>query len=241
MDTFGEYSFKIREYESGKSGYAELPMICNYMQEAAVRNAGELGFSRRDFAAAGEDISWVLTKMRVRMERYPKWGEEVRVGTFPRGGRKIVSWRDYIVSDGEGNRLGVGTTEWVLMDLKLRKILAIPERVFAAANTEREPVLGLSPFTRIAPTGTEPGSGARMFVAQNSHIDMNGHVNNVHYIEWMLEPTPGCLPRDMEIVFRSETFAGERVFVEASEREDGSTYRRVFAADGKEHIVAVTR
>lgn len=38
------------------------------------------------------------------------------------------------------------------------------------------------------------------------------------------------------------TFAGDDVFVRVAEGSDGITrYHRVFAADGKDHVVAVTR
>ena len=103
MNTHGEYIFKVRSYECGKDGLVSLPSICNYLQEAASLNTEELGFSKSDFNAAGSDISWVLTKMRFRMNRYPKWEDEVKITTFPRGGRKIVAWRDFILSDAFGD------------------------------------------------------------------------------------------------------------------------------------------
>ena len=243
MDTFGEYSFKVRSYECDGEGFATLPTICNYLQEAASLNAEELGFSKSDFAAAGDDISWVLTKLRVRMKRYPKWEESVKVTTFPRGGRRIVAWRDFIATDSDGETLGVATTEWMIINLSTRRIVTVPQKVFDVANTVRPLVLGEEPFSRIRfPEHGEGDASAPMeFVAQNSHIDLNGHVNNVHYIEWMLEPCPGLRPSEMEIVFRSETFAGDKVFVSVSGGSAGERYHRVFAEDGKDHIVAVTR
>ena len=40
-------------------------------------NAESLGFSKTNFASAGENVSWVLTRLVVRMDRYPKWEDEV--------------------------------------------------------------------------------------------------------------------------------------------------------------------
>ena len=240
MDTYGKYCFKVRSYECGRDGFATLPSVCNYLQEAASLNAEELGFSKSDFDAAGSDISWVLTRMRVKLKAYPKWEDEVEVTTFPRGGRKIVAWRDFILSNSHGEMLGVATTEWMIIDLKTRKIVAVPQRVFEAANDVREPVLGLEPFSRFKYPAAENAPPLE-FTAQNSQIDLNGHVNNVHYIEWMLEPSAGYHPAEMEIAFRSETFAGEKVFVSVAEGENGTRYHRVFAADGKDHITAMTK
>ena len=239
----GRYQFKVRSYECEPDGRATLPTICNFLQEAASLHAASLGFGKSDFAAAGENISWVLTRMVVKMSRYPKWEDELTVVTFPRGGRKIVAWRDFEIRDAEGQTLGVATSEWMIIDLATRKIHAIPEKVFAANDPANVPVLGLEPFAkfRYPESGEQPLQAVRtpllQFKAMQSQIDLNGHVNNVHYIAWMLEPCESRCPSEMEIIFRSETFAGDEVRVETA-AADGFTYHRVFAPDGKDHIVA---
>ena len=236
----GRYQFKVRSYECGPDGRATLPTICNLLQEAASRHAASLGVGKGDVAAAGENISWVLTRMVVKMDRYPKWGDEVTVETFPRGGRKIVAWRDFEVKDAKGETLGVASSEWMIIDLATRKIHAIPENVFAANDPANTPVLGLEPFAKFRfPADTEVRQ-PETFTAMKSQIDLNGHVNNVHYISWMLEPCESRCPAEMEVVFRSETFAGDEVRVETA-AADGFTYHRVSAPDGKDHIVARTK
>lgn len=234
----GAYPFKVRTYECGPDGRATLPTICNYLQEAASVNAESLGFSKSNFASSGENISWVLTRLVVRMSRYPKWEETVTVETFPRGGRKIVAWRDFEIKDSSGARIGAASSEWMLIDLATRKVVPVPEAVFAAADPADEPVLGSAPFSKFRfPEGDVAPASA--FRAQKSHIDLNGHVNNVHYVEWMLEPCADACPAAAEIVFRSETFAGDEVRVACAEA-DGRRCHRVFAPDGCDHIVAWT-
>ena len=241
MDTFGEYVFKVRSYECGRDGFVTMPNVCNYLQESASLNAASLKFSKDDFSAAGENVSWVLTKLRVKMSRYPRWEDEVKVTTFPRGGRKITALRDFSVSVG-GEVIGLATSEWMLIDLNSRKIVAVPQSVYDKANDVREPVLGLEPFTRRLrfPEGAgEPGA-AQSFRAMNAHIDVNGHVNNVHYLEWLLEPLGGVRPSELEVVFRSETLAGDEVRVMTAPGAPGETYHRVFATDGSDHVIART-
>lgn len=236
----GVYSFKVRSYECGADARATLPTICNYLQEAASLNAETLGFSKGDFAAAGENVSWVLTRLVVRIARYPAWEETVTVETFPRGGRKIVAWRDFELKDGRGETLGVATSEWMLIDLASRKIVAVPESVLRCASPDNAPVLGAEPFSRFKYPSAVAQGEPLSFVAQKSQIDLNGHVNNVHYVAWMLEPCANACPGEMEIVFRSETFVGDEVKVETAVA-DGFTYHRVSVPDGRDHVVARTR
>ena len=235
----GKSVFRVRTYECGADGFATLPTICNYLQEAASVNAEDLGFSKSDFASAGQNISWVLTRLVVKMDRFPKWEDEVVVETFPRGGRKIVAWRDFEVKDASGARLGAASSEWMLIDLATRKIVPVPESVFTAADPSDAPVLGESPFSKFRFPDGAP-SGSCTFRAQKSHIDLNGHVNNVHYVEWMLEPAEDACPMEAEIVFRSETLAGDEVRVECASEGD-RVFHRVFAPDGRDHIVDWTR
>ena len=238
-----EYVFAVRSYECGAGGFATMPSICNYLQEAASLHAEELGFSKSDFDAAGGNISWVLTRLVVKMTRYPKWDEKVVVETFPRGGRRIVACRDFIVKDASGAAIGLATSEWMIIDLATRKVVPIPEAVLSLVGDSPESVLGPEPFTaRLRYPEGGGGEAALRFRAQYSHIDLNGHVNNVHYVEWLLEGRPDAAGpcRELDIVFKSETLAGEEVRVESVETEPGSFVHRVYAPDGRDHVIART-
>ena len=238
----GRYEFQVRSYECGADGRATLPTICNYLQEAASLHAAELGFSKQDFARDGHNISWVLTRLVVRMSRYPAWAENLAVETFPRGGRKIVAWRDFALKNDAGETLGLASSEWMLIDLSSRRIVPLPQCVFDAADPANVPVLGHEPFARFRyPEETpSPALPPLSFRAQKAHIDLNGHVNNVRYVEWMLEPCANACPAEMEIVFRSETLVGDEVHVETA-ASDGFAYHRVCAPDGRDHILARTK
>ena len=241
-DVFGVYAWPVRTYECGPDGAASMAPVCNYLQEAASLNAETLAFSKSNFEAAGENISWVLTRLKVRMARFPKWGETVSILTFPRGGRRIVAYRDFVLTGADGDELGRATSEWMLIDLASRKIVAIPDGVFAAANTVREPVFGEEPFAKLRWDCKAESPDALVFRARRGDIDLNGHVNNVHYVEWLMESRPDAAGpcRELDIVFKSETLAGEEVRVESVETEPGVFAHRVYAPDGRDHVLART-
>jgi acyl-ACP thioesterase len=131
----------------------------------------------------------------------------------------------------------------MLIDLASRKVVAIPDGVFAAANTVRDPVFGDEQFMKLRWDCREASSDALVFRARRGDIDLNGHVNNVHYVEWLMEGRPDaagpCL--ELDIVFKSETLAGEEVRVESVEVEPEVFIHRVYAPDGRDHVLARTR
>ena len=239
-DAHGVYSWAVRTYECGPDGVATMASVCNWLQEAASLNAESLAFSKSDFDAAGENISWVLTRLKVRIARFPKWEEKVSILTFPRGGRRIVAYRDFVLTGADGVELGRATSEWMLIDLASRKIVAIPDGVFAAANTVREPVFGDEPFAKLRWDCKAESPDALAFRARRGDIDLNGHVNNVHYVEWLMEGRPEAAGpcHEIDIVFKSETLAGEEVRVESVETEPGVYFHRVYAPDGRDHVIA---
>ncbi len=242
-DPHGEYIWQVRSYECGEDGFAAMPTICNYLQEAASLHAKSLNFSKSDFEDL--NISWVLTRLRVKMMRFPKWEENVKVLTFPRAVRKIVAWRDFVLTSAEtGEMLGVASSEWMMIDLAKRKVVAIPQVVYENANFTREPVLGESPFVPKMKWQEDfvlEGS-PQQFKALNACIDLNGHVNNVHYITWMLEGVPKNAGKCMEaeIVFRSETKAGETVIASSALVAPNERIHRVSSPEGADHILAHT-
>lgn len=238
MDVYAQYEFQVRSYECGPDGAASLPTVCNYLQEAASLHAEKLGFSKSDFAAEGANTSWVLTRLRVKMRRYPKWEERVTVGTCPRGGRRITAQRDFVLQVGE-ETIGVAASEWMIIDLATRKIVPVPARVYELANDVRERTLGEDAFSRLRWACSET-AGEMPFRARRGDIDVNGHVNNVHYIEWLVEALPDAVGPigDFEIAFKSETLAGEEVRAAAVEVEPGVWAAHVAASDGRDHVVA---
>lgn len=244
MDSVGKTVWRIRSYECGENGRATLCSMLNLLQEAASIHAGELGFSKSDFAARGENVSWVLTRLKIRMARYPRWDEETTIVTWPRAGRKITALRDFEIYGADGKAVGIATSEWMVIDLAARRAVPVPQTVFELANDVRAPVFGDEPFARLKWEAPAPGAAVRSLRmrANRAHIDLNGHVNNVHYIEWCLETLPDADADcgECEVVFKSETFAGEEVVAESVETAPGEHVHRVCAPDGREHVLAKT-
>ena len=242
MDTFGEYVWQIRSSECNPSGRATLPAILNLLQEAASLNAEALGFSKSNFAAEGENISWVLTRLKVRMFSYPGWEEKINVVTWPRGGRKITAHRDFEIYSSSGERIAIATSEWMIINLATRKIVPVPEDVFKLANDVRMPVFGDEPFSKLRWDCRAVSKDTLEFRARRSDIDLNGHVNNVHYVEWLLESLPQDMElcRDFEIVFKAETMVGEKILGECVEVAPNEFIHRISSLDGADKVIAKT-
>lgn len=240
-DVFETFIWPVRSYECAPDGCVTVANICNYLQEAASVNAEHLGFSKSNFDADNMNQTWVLTRMKIAIARRPKWGENVHVLTFPRAGRRIVAYRDFVMTDDAGTELVRATTEWMMIDMTSRRPVPIPEFVFERANTERAPVFGEAAFTtRLRWAAEAAVESAYSVTAAPSDIDLNGHVNNVRYVTWLFDARGGdqaC--SSIELVFRSETMAGDEVFCETTTTPEGLLMQRLRSSSGEEHVLAL--
>ena len=219
-----ERSAAIRYHEVDLRGFARPAVILALMQDVAAEHAMELGVSVRDLLRQG--LTWVLSRITLEMDRYPRSAEEITIRTWPvlREGRFTV--RDFLMTDGDGERLGVATTSWAALEIASRRPVILDERL------PGYPLLGERALQDDFASLPQPGSveHAVETMALRADMDINRHVNNTVYATWGLEAVPGyivetMLPVKLEIAFRAETFGGDRILSSCAPagHQDGKT------------------
>lgn len=240
-----ERDFVIRSYESGVNGEATLPNLCNLLQEMAGNHADKLGFGIRALQK-GDGTSWVVSRLRVRAVKSVGWGETLRVRTWPSGiQRHFVATREFLGFNAAGEQVLEGTSDWLVVNLATMKIVR-PSESFKALFGEAVPRTALAAEVgggKFAALGKTDAT-ARILVRRSDH-DFNDHVNNVHYVEWILEALPELFrarrPCGVDIVFRQAAHAGDELEARA-EVVDGRTLRHVIVrpSDGALLVTAQT-
>ena len=214
-----DVTFTVRSYEAGIANHVTLPTLCNYMQEAAGVSAARLGWGIQALQAEG--LTWMLSRLRVSVSRYVPWGTAITVRTWPSGMKgRLIAKRCFLGMDGDGVELFRASSEWLYVDLKEQKIAKLPES-FADLVPPGTPDLELSDIGgKFAHLPSVEGSVD--ILTRHSDLDFNDHVNNVHYVEWILENVECKMenvelsrsPSDIDIVFRQAAKAGEALVSE---------------------------
>src|SRR5882724_1138220 len=114
-------TFKVHSYEVDFSQRATLRTLCHYFQEAAWNHAELLGVGYSRLQT--EKRLWVLSRLLVKVECYPGWGDNVTVRTWPRHARSVFAMRDFRIQDAVGGALAAGTSAWLVLDATSRKPL----------------------------------------------------------------------------------------------------------------------
>lgn len=169
----------IRASECDLNAQWKPSAILETMQEMAGKHGELIGVGRN--VLMQENLIWILTRVEVEMDRYPRHGEVISTETFPMPNRRWFFPRYFIFRDEQGHEIGRAGTLWALLDLNSRK-MARPDTVLKLMpdNSDLLAPLGL-PATVAEVSGTlETSSITPVY----TDLDMNGHVNNVKYMDW---------------------------------------------------------
>ena len=90
-----QFNSRIRYSETDETGRLSVPGIINYMQDCSTfqsedRHAGV------DFLT-GRNRAWLLSSWRILIDRYPRLGEEIAVGTWHCGTKGIYGYRNFVL------------------------------------------------------------------------------------------------------------------------------------------------
>lgn len=221
--------FNVRSYEVDKNGKATFSSICNYFQEAAGIHARHLNFDISQLHEKG--FTWVLYKMHAKLLKEPKRWDDVSVTTWPSAGDGLRAFRDYEMRSEDGDLLSHAVSQWMVLDMKTKRPVRTPKEISELGVNDKEHTIEPGKNT-IKPL---PPEQAEFITLVGKHdLDMNHHVNNVRYIDWMTGylGIQGSTCREMEIQYLAESVLGNQIY--HSVKKDGDQIiQTLYKNDGK--------
>ncbi len=224
----------IRSYDVDFTQCATLESLCRCFLDAAWRHAEILGVGYRALAATGK--LWVLSRLLVQVERYPRWDESVELTTWPAATRLALAMRHFAISDRAGGSLALGVSAWLVLDAGTRRpqrlekllggIVPLADKRALAADPRKLPV-------RTALTGI----GAR--AVQYSDLDANRHLNSARCLSWLLDTQSlefhrGHEAARVEVNYLGEALAGESLYLSSAQAASGEHSFVIRRATGDE-------
>lgn len=214
MSRVHEVSFLLYSYEVDASERLSIRALCQFLQEAADQHATKLGVSMARLAE--EKLAWVLHRLGLEVDSYPRTGASLCVRTWPTGFDRVTASRDWEVVDEQGRPVARASSQWVMVDLEKRALARLPTWATALGHELVNVQSSLLDVSRrkLAPAKTP--ELRQDFRVRRSDLDLVAHVNNVRYIEWALETVPSATleheqVRHLDVVFRRESKFGQTV------------------------------
>ena len=235
-------SYAIRSYEVNAGGRLSIPSIFNLLQDAASSHALKLGVSVPQLLAG--NYTWVLSRVFLKMNQHPGWGDTIQVQTWPSGIQRVFALRDFDIRQDD-RTIGSCVSAWIIIDAANRRPVRPTSFTRQLNPVDREHVLDHS--LGKLPVLKTPQIEKR-FSVRYRDLDINQHVNNVSYIEWLLECIPGifennCCLSELEVNFLGEALHGNRVLARCRNLDEEGTqfaHDMLCEDDGRELIRART-
>lgn len=126
-DSIYRYDFTIPESAIDENGHVNNVNYVQWMQDAAVRHFESLGGNEPMQKAGG---TWVVHSHKIEYLTPAYAGEEIEIRTWIADVRRVRSTRKYeFVRKSDGKVLVKGETDWVFVDAKSGRPVAIPVEV----------------------------------------------------------------------------------------------------------------
>jgi acyl-ACP thioesterase len=211
-----------------RPGLADAAPSGRIRMDGLARWVQDLAYADVDDAQVSDESVWVVRRMRIRVERFPSFGEDVDALTFCSGYGRLWAERrvDFQSTSGSVQVTGI----WVHLNPKTRLPAALPEsfdRIWAESAQGRKVKARLR---HPNPAGDEP---ARGWFFRRSDADIAQHVNNAAYWEPIEETIGDPKSYDAEIEFREPGQPGPARILSG----DGVTW--ITAEDGRVHASVV--
>ena len=163
------------------NGHIKLPDVILLSLQVSGMQSIELGVSDK---AILEDYNlvWIITDYDIEVARLPHFAEEITIETEALSYNRLFCYRRFTIYDEEGQDLIHMMATFVLMDRDSRKVHAVEPEIVSPYQSDFDKKLIRGPKYESL---EEPFS--KDYHVRFYDLDMNGHVNNSKYLDWIFE------------------------------------------------------
>lgn len=203
---------RVTYYEADFTKRMTLSMLLDVIILTSEDHSDKLGVNADFVHQFG--VTWVVIQYNVDINRLPVVDEIITITTKSKSYNKYFAYREFVIKDQDGIELVKMTGLWAVMNFAARKIATIPKEIvepFGAEAVNRVPKLNKPKKIDII-DATEKN----IFRVRYTDIDSNQHVNNSHYMDWMINVLPADFltnytPVHFNLRYENEVKYGETV------------------------------
>ena len=202
-----EYSMKIPFDMSDVNGYIKIPQLILLSLQVSGMQSIELGMSDM-YILENYNLVWIITDYNMKIERLPVFDEKITIETYAKSHNRLFCYRAFNIKDEAGNTIIEMVATFVLMDRDTRKVHPVMSEITDAFDSELSKTMLRGPRFKELEGGVEQEYRVRFY-----DLDMNGHVNNSKYLDWVFEVMGADflthhVPKKVNLKYVKEVLAG---------------------------------
>lgn len=235
MAEITQYSYRVEPQEVDFTLRATLASLGSAVLNTAGVDAHGKGFGVDVLNA--DNHSWVLSRMALEIDARPQQYTDYTIGTWISDYGRVLSTRNFTLTDAAGHEFGRAVTQWAMIDLSTRSAVDLSW----VGREHQDAVVDVpSPTDRPRKIRSVTPTQRTEHRVVYSDIDFNRHVNTMRYIEMMLDMLPIELltleaPVRLDIHFLKECRFGQTLSIGCELHERSA----LFEVSGDGESVAV--
>ncbi|PCI35112.1 MAG: acyl-ACP thioesterase [Flavobacteriaceae bacterium] len=186
MKNYFEKQFELRYFEMNEFGEASPTTMLMLLEETAADHCHSINYSLYDLVA--QNVGWVLLSGVMQMERYPKYKEKITIKTWLSSYSMIKGFRENIIYDEQGEIIGRSRGLWVFFDIAKRRPIQIFDAIKEGWSSDSTLSIDHNISKKIEVL--DVATFSKKFKVNRFDTDMNEHVNNIRYLQWLMESLP---------------------------------------------------
>jgi len=186
VDNYFDKEFELRYFEMNNSGQATPTTILTLLEETAADHCYSINHSLYDLVE--QNVGWVLLSGVMQMDRYPNYKEKIVIRTWLSEYSAIKGLRENLIYDEQQNIIGRAKGLWVFFDIEWRRPIRIFEDIKEQWSSYAEECITQDLSKKIETI--EGADYTKKFKVNRYDTDMNKHVNNIRYLQWVMESIP---------------------------------------------------
>ena len=209
MKRLWEKEYYLRASDFDKFNHIKPSAVLDLFQDAAGQHANELGLGFDEMIK--RSYLWVLTKVKFKIISQPISYQKVIIKTWPLPPNRLSYRREYSIENEKGERQIVGSSEWVVIHSEKRRFLSVPD-LYPFTDGFCEETMFEGKLGKVENFETE--ETPRIVNAGFSELDVNNHVNNTKYANYVLDAVNPSNTYELEtfqIDFRKEVLGGTQL------------------------------
>ena len=163
------------------NGHIKLPDVILLSLQVSGMQSIEIGVSDKDMLER-YNLVWIITDYDIDVVRLPRFAEEITIETEALSYNRLFCYRRFSIYDEAGQAIIQMLASFVLMDRDSRKVHSVEAELVAPYQSEFSKKLIRGPKYRDLEEPISKDYHVRFY-----DLDMNGHVNNSKYLDWIFE------------------------------------------------------
>lgn len=218
MKRLWEKEYTLRASDFDKYNRIRPAAILELFQDAAGQHAIEIGVGYD--AMIKRSYLWVLTRIKFKIISNPKSYQKVMVKTWPLAPNRLNYRREYCIEDENGERLIVGSSEWVVMHSEKRRLVS-DQNLYPFIDGFHPEVMFEDKLCKVH--DFDATGDPRVVNAGFCELDANNHVNNTKYANYVLDaikPSENDVLELFQIDYRKEVLEGTQLHIYHTSEEN---------------------